>query len=291
MKKLLFLLSLVVTFVFTSCQNKELTAQGELTAISKKSATINGLEYQTENGTTDFILDNEITVDGEEAYIYASGSNFYVSKAKQRDIESLTEGDTFMSLLVITILVILFGRIIYNLAERERKQKISADYKSENYQLILCIILISIPTILLLLNRSFPEKLGKLSFTSSNVELCDYGTLTQIENTTAIINNKVWKINQTTALNTKKALQINNTYAVIEKNHRRYLFETNSVKQLQTEIDFIKNKKGIIYEIIIYILTCSGVATPVGIYFARRPKRQRKSYVSEDGKNGHSVEE
>ena len=50
-----------------------------------------------------------------------------------------------------------------------------------------------------------------------------------------------------------------------------------------------KNKQGVIYEIIIYILTCSGIATPVGIYFARRPNKRRQSYVSEDGKNGHSV--
>ena len=120
--------------------------------------------------------------------------------------------------------------------------------------------------------------------------MCDYGTLSKFENNTAIINNKVWKISYQKSLNTLEAPKINKTYAVIEKDHLRYLFETNSVKQLQTEIDFIKNKQGVIYEIIIYILTCSGVATPVGIYFARRPNKRRQSYVSEDGKNGHSVE-
>ena len=289
MKKLLFLLSLVVTFVFTSCQNHEVVAKGELTAISEKSATINGLEYQTQNGTKDFILDNEITVDGEEAYIYASGSNFYVSKTKKEDIKALNDDSSILALTIITVMVAFLGYIIKLLAEILRKQELNCRISREVNTLILCIILISIPTILLLLNRSFPEKLGQLSFTSSNVELCDYGTLTQIENTTAIINNKVWKLGYKKSLNTLEAPQINKTYAVIEKGLLRYLFETNSVKRLQTEIDFIKNKQGVIYEIIIYILTCSGIATPVGIYFARRPNKRRQSYVSEDGKNGHSV--
>lgn len=290
MKKLLFLLSLVISFVFTSCQNHEVVAKGELTAISEKSATINGLEYQTQNGTTDFILDNEITVDGEEAYIYASGSNFHVSKAKKEDIKALNDDSSILALTIITGMVALLGYMITLLAEILRKQELNCRISREVNSLILCMMALIFPTICLILGRSFPEKLGQLSFTTSNVELCDYGTLSKFENNTAIINNKVWKINQTTALNTKKALQINNTYAVIEKNHRRYLFETNSVKQLQTEINFIKNKQGVIYEIIIYILTCSGVATPVGIYFARRPNKRRQSYVSEDGKNGHSVE-
>lgn len=290
MKQVLFLLSLVVTFVFTSCQNHEVVAKGELTAISEKSATINGLEYQTQNGTTDFILDNEITVDGEEAYIYASGSNFYVSKAKKEDIKALNDDSSILALTIITVMVALLGYIIKLLTEILRKQELNCRISREVNTLILCMVALVFPTICLILGRSLPEKLGQLSFTTSNVELCDYGTLSKFENNIAIINNKVWKINQTTALNTKKALQINNTYAVIEKNHRRYLFETNSVKQLQTEIDFIKNKQGVIYEIIIYILTCSGVATPVGIYFARRPNKRRQSYVSEDGKNGHSVE-
>lgn len=290
MKKLLFLLSLVISFVFTSCQNHEVVAKGELTAISKKSATINGLEYQTQNGTTDFILDNEITVDGEEAYIYASGSNFYVSKAKKEDIKALNDDSSILALTIITVMVALLGYIIKLLAEILRKQELNCRISREVNTLISCMVALIFPTICLILGRSLPEKLGQLSFTSSNVELCDYGTLSKFENNTAIINNKVWKINQTTALNTKKAPQINKTYAVIEKGHLRNLFETNSVKQLQTEINFIKNKQGVIYEIIIYILTCSGVATPVGIYFARRPNKRRQSYVSEDGKNGHSVE-
>lgn len=290
MKKLLFLLSLVISFVFTSCQNNEVVAKGELTAISKKSATINGLEYQTQNGTTDFILDNEITVDGEEAYIYASGSNFYVSKAKKEDIKALNDDSSILALTIITVMVAFLGYIIKLLAEILRKQELNCRISREVNTLISCMVALIFPTICLILGRSLPEKLGQLSFTSSNVELCDYGTLSKFENNTAIINNKVWKINQTTALNTKKAPQINKTYAVIEKDHLRNLFETNSVKQLQTEINFIKNKQGVIYEIIIYILTCSGVATPVGIYFARRPNKRRQSYVSEDGKNGHSVE-
>ena len=187
MKRLLFLLSLVVTFVFTSCQNKELTAQGELTAISKKSATINGLEYQTENGTTDFILGNEITVDGEEAYIYASGSNFYVSKAKKEDIKALNDDSSILALTIITVMVAFLGYIIKLLAEILRKQELNCRISREVNTLISCMVALIFPTICLILGRSLPEKLGQLSFTTSNVELCDYGTLTQIENTTAII--------------------------------------------------------------------------------------------------------
>lgn len=290
MKKLLFLLSLVISFVFTSCQNNEVVAKGELTAISKKSATINGLEYQTQNGTKDFILDNEITVDGEEAYIYASGSNFYVSKAKKEDIKALNDDSSILALTIITVMVAFLGYIIKLLAEILRKQELNCRISREVNTLISCMVALIFPTICLILGRSLPEKLGQLSFTTSNVELCDYGTLSKFENNTAIINNKVWKISYQKSLNTLEAPKINKTYAVIEKDHLRYLFETNSVKQLQTEIDFIKNKQGVIYEIIIYILTCSGVATPVGIYFARRPNKRRQSYVSEDGKNGHSVE-
>ena len=52
------------------------------------------------------------------------------------------------------------------------------------------------------------------------------------------------------------------------------MFETNSVKQLQIEINFIKNEKDIIDEIFIYILSCRKIAIPVEIYFARRPKKE-----------------
>ena len=56
MSKLLFFLSAIFLLLCTSCQEKTLVAEGKLTQLSETSATIDGITYNVENGTTDYLL-------------------------------------------------------------------------------------------------------------------------------------------------------------------------------------------------------------------------------------------
>ena len=288
MKQLLLFMSMVFLFLCSSCQEKELIAQGKLTSISENSATVDGLDYQTENGTNDFILGNKITVDGEQAFIYAVGSNFYVSKANQADISTLDKTINIKILVVwmVFVLLVLVQLLRITIVKQKRGFPINENKKN----IIALIAIIFIPTFLLVLGKVFPNDLGMLNITNPQIKYYDFGKLTKIERNIKIVNNKVWRITSTQDFNTGTTLKNNRNYAVIEINNTKHLFSASSSKQIQTEIEYINNKKKTIYEIIIYLICAFSIGLPLRVFYRKKPKKVKRSYVTEDDKCGYSVE-
>ena len=284
---LLFLFSMVFLFLGSSCQEKELIAQGKLTSISENSATVDGLDYQTENGTNDFILGNKISVDGEQAFIYALGSNFYVSKANQADISTLDKTINIKILIGAMIFILLIiGQQLHITID---KQKRGFPLEEHKKLIIGLIAIIFIPTFLLILGKVFPNDLGMLNITKPQIKYYDFGQLTKIERNIKIVNNKVWRITSTRDFNTGTTLKNNRNYAVIEINNTKHLFSASSSKQIQTEIEYINNKKKTIYEVIIYLICAFSIGLPLKVFYRKKPK-VKLSYVTEDDRCGYSVD-
>ena len=288
MKQLLLFMSMVFLFLCSSCQEKELIAQGKLTSISENSATVDGLDYQTENGTNDFILGNKITVDGEQAFIYALGSNFYVSKANQADISTLDKTINIKILVVwmVFVLLVLVQLLRITIVKQKRGFPINENKKN----IIALIAIIFIPTFLLVLGKVFPNDLGMLNITNPQIKYYDFGKLTKIYRNIKFVNNKVWRLTSTNYFNTGTTLKNNRNYAVIEINNTKHLFSASSSKQIQTEIEYINNKKKTIYEVIIYLICAFSIGLPLRVFYRKKPKKVKRSYVTEDDKCGYSVE-
>lgn len=292
MKKLLFWM-MSMMFLFTSCENYEIVDHGELTAINEKSAQINGINYCTENGTTDFILGNKITVDKEPAYIYMKDENFYVSKAVQDDINALESKRTtnVNSALVLQGIFLLLGIMVLIPAHVNKRED---NLKTVKIIGAAACGLAFIPGTYLFLGKCFPEALSDLNFTQQHIEFMDYGELTKIQSKTKTINSNAWSISSDKAINTQEKLARFKKYSVISINGKKELFEGRNPKVLRAEIHYINQKDYSTQEVIIALLSLIGFSG--GLYFLTIDKKKRirsrsSGIVSEDEKNGHSVEE
>lgn len=285
MKNLLFLICSVI-FVLSSCNagNNEPIAEGNLTEISATSATIDGNVYHIDSNK-DFILEEPLICNGEKVFVYASGDKLFVSKINKQNIgtiksNSLILGLTFTYSLFFAGIMTICYLITCRNGEREVRGK----------RWLIYGILSILPTVALLLGKSFPQKLGALNFTSFNVEFLDFGTLTDQTSGFITLNGKQWRILETTSLDEKK-LKISERYAIISINGEKKLAQASSSKQIKTEIEYIKKaQKNYSYiDYIIIFLNLLGLYCTISIYFFR-PKVKMESEITTDEKNGHSYQ-
>lgn len=286
MKKLLLLMCSVI-FVLSSCNevSNRPVAEGTLTEIGTTSATIDGKVYHIDSNV-DFILNTPLSCNGEKVFVYASGDKLFVSKINKQNIgtiksDSLILGFTVTYSLFLAGILTICYLVICRHGEREIRGK----------RWLIYGILSILPTITLLLGKSFPQKLGALNFTSCNVEFLDFGKLISQDSSFITLNGKQWRILETTSLDEKK-LKISESYAIISINGEKKLAQASSSKQIKTEIEYInKTQKNYGWlDFIIIVLNLLGLYFSISIYFFR-PKVKMESEITTDEKNGHSYQQ
>lgn len=285
MKKLLLLMCSVI-FVLSSCNevSNRPVAEGTLTEIGTTSATIDGKVYHIDSNV-DFILNTPLSCNGEKVFVYASGDKLFVSKINKQNIGTI-KSDSLILGLTETYSLFLAGilTICYLVICRHGAREIRGK------RWLIYGILSILPTITLLLGKSFP-KLQALNFTSCNVEFLDFGKLISQDSSFITLNGKQWRILETTSLDEKK-LKISESYAIISINGEKKLAQASSSKQIKTEIEYInKTQKNYGWlDFTIIVLNLLGLYFSISIYFFR-PKVKMESEITTDEKNGHSYQQ
>ena len=263
MKQLLFLFSMVFLFLCTACQDKELIAEGKLTAISETSATVGNTTYQTANGTTDFLLGDKIVVNGEKGYIYAQDKKFYVSKLNEDKIDFSNYFKIGYGMAICVQIVLFVFVIIVSLIGRD-------DFDEFDCSVLTWLNgVMIIPTIFLIIGLCFPSSCF-YPRNSEPLKILTYGPLTDITDKAKTINGTTWKISGTNPENSNKEISKGQNYAVIQNENNIALYEAESEKQIHREITYInQHNKMHAGEIMIIIFGIFGAIYLYGLYFKR----------------------
>ena len=257
MKRLLFLFSMVFLFLCTACQDKELIAEGKLTAITENTATIDETIYQTANGTTDFLLGDKIVIDGEKGYIYAQDQKLYVSKLNEDTVFDNSLKDGYEMGIGVQLVFLIFI-IITSLGSLDEEDYIILTWLNG---------LMIIPTIFLIIGLCFPGSCFNPR-NSEPLKILAYGTLTDKTDKTKTIKGVTWKISSEYPENSNKKIDEGKNYAVVQNGNDFALYEAESEKQIHREIAYInQHNKMRAEEIVIIILGILGTIYLCGLYF------------------------
>lgn len=295
MKQLLLFMSMI--FLLISCQDISLISQGELREVNEKSATVGNLTYQTANGTTDFLLDEKLIVNGETAYVYADGNKIYVSKLnlKERTAENTKGIYIAYWILLMFVCAILFASIIVYFTEGGDIRKFC----------LIATIVSTFPLILLILGWNYPEKFPQLTPFVPRTYL-DFGVLTDKTKNSVTINGTTWNISKNHPNNSKNRIEQGKTYAIASSNGKLLIYETDDAKKIQRDIAYSqKNPQNcntgdvtiiislcIINLILLIILYIQEIGQMIRSLFKPRnllKRRKNKAYneISDDERNGY----
>lgn len=297
MKQLLLFMSMVFLFLGTSCQDISLISQGELKEVNEKSATVGNTTYQTANGTTDFLLDEKLTVNGETAYVYADGNKIYVSKLnlEKRTIDNIKGIYIVYFIFLMFVCALLLASIVIYFTEGGDIKKFC----------LITTIVSTIPLILLILGRNYPEKFPQLAPFVPRTYL-DFGVLTDKTKNSVTINGTTWNISKNYPNNSKNRIEQGKTYAIASSNGRLFIYETDNAKKIQRDIAYgqkhlkdcnsgdvtIIISLNIINLILLIILYIPEIDLMIRSLFKPRnllKRRKNKAYneISDDERNGY----
>ena len=276
MKRLLFLFSMVFLFLCTSCQDKELIAEGKLTAITENTATIGETIYQTANGTTDFLLGDKIVIDGEKGYIYAQDQKLYVSKLNEEKVSfghHLKIGYQIGLLIQIVVMGSILLMSLLNIGEGLDEFDITVIKAA-------CGIMV-IPTIFLIIGLNYPNSCF-YPRNSVPLKILTYGHLTNKTDKTKTIKGVTWKISDTYPENSNKKIGEGKNYAVVQNGNDFALYEAESEKQIRQEITYAnRHNKTNGEEKAIIILGAFGLITLFGLFWKDINRFFRKCFQRE----------
>ena len=263
MKRLLLLfMSMVFLFLCTACQDKELIAEGKLTAITENTATIGTTTYQTANGTTDFLLGDKIVIDGEKGYIYAQDKKLYVSKLNEEKVSfghHLKIGYQIGLLIQIVVMGSILLMSLLNIGE-------GLDEIDTAFIKAACGIMV-IPTIFLIIGLNYPNSCF-YPRNSVPLKILAYGHLTNKTDKTKTIKGVTWKISDTYPENSNKKISEGKNYAVVQNGNDFALYEAESEKQIRQEITYAnRHNKTNGEEKAIIILGAFGLITLFGLFW------------------------
>ena len=262
MKRLLFLFSMVFLFLCTACQDKELIAEGKLTAITENTATIGKTIYQTANGTTDFLLGDKIVIDGEKGYIYAQDKKLYVSKLNEEKVSfghHLKIGYQIGLLIQIAVMGFILLMSLLNIGEGLDEFDITVIKAA-------CGIMV-IPIIFLIIGLNYPNSCF-YPRNSVPLKILTYGHLTNKTDKTKTIKGVTWKISDTYPENSNKKISEGKNYAVVQNGNDFALYEAESEKQIRQEITYAnRHNKTNGEEKAIIILGAFGLITLFGLFW------------------------
>lgn len=296
MKKLLFFLSAIFLLLCTSCQEKNLVAEGRLTELSETSATIDGITYNVENGTTDYLFGDKITADGKNASIYKDDGKLYVSKLNQEHLNDFAGAKDGWK--VIGFLLVVFT--IFSLAFL-----LVSNHKYGDREIIFTVgtilgSLIILPMMFLLLEKAFPRAFGFVE-PKAYTKLLVYGELTHKDDILHTINGVNWKIVQSYIDNSlNETFQIGCNYALIDVGGDLYVYRTDDVEQIKKELAYVNNHDiGLPVEVMSYIAGALGILVLAFTYYPiwepklrdwrRRNKKTKKlcAEISDDDTSGY----
>ena len=263
MKRLLFLFSMVFLFLCTACQDKELIAEGKLTAITENTATIGETIYQTANGTTDFLLGDKIVIDGEKGYIYAQDQKLYVSKLNEEKVSfghHLKIGYQIgLGIQAVLIIFVIFISLmsIGNEGLDEIDTAVITTFSS----------IMVIPTIFLIIGLNYPNSCF-YPRNSVPLKILAYGHLTNKTDKTKTIKGVTWKISSEYPENSNKKIGEGKNYAVVQNGNDFALYEAESEKQIRQEITYAnRHNKTNGEERAIIILGAFGLIALFGLFW------------------------
>ena len=295
MKQLLLFMSMI--FLLISCQDISLISQGELKEVNEKSATVGNTTYQTANGTTDFLLDEKLIVNGETAYVYADGNKIYVSKLnlEKRTIDNIKGIYIVYFIFLMFVCALLLASIVIYFTEGGDIKKFC----------LITTIVSTIPLILLILGRNYPEKFPKLAPFVPRTYL-DFGVLTDKTKNSVTINGTTWNISKNYPNNSKNRIEQGKTYAIASSNGRLFIYETDNAKKIQRDIAYgqkhlkdcnsgdvtIIISLNIVNLILLIILYIPEIDLMIRSLFKPRnllKRRKNKAYneISDDERNGY----
>ena len=255
MKQLLLFMSMVFLFLGTSCQNKELIAEGELTAITENTATIDGVSYPVENGTTDFFFKDKIKADGSHAFIYKSGGKLHVSRLNQNNISDFSSFPLGWSITFFFQTILFCGLSLYLSCNSIKKLD---DNDKGMLTFLNCLVIV--PVCFFILSKAFPKSTEEFS-TRYEVNFIDYGTLTNLTDESKTINGRTWISYKDYPANSSRELfQVGSKYAVIKIDGALNFYKTDDVVTLKRELAYARlHPQNLVFECLIVFFSLGGL--------------------------------
>ena len=301
MKKLLFFLSAIFLLLCTSCQEKNLVAEGKLTQLSETSATIDGITYNVENGTTDYLFGDKMTADGKNASIYKDDGKLYVSKLNQEHLNDFAVNDFaganlgWRVIAGVSGILALFSLFFVLMTDHKRGDREIIF----NMGTILGGLMV-LPMMFLLLEKAFPRAFGFVE-PKAYTKLLVYGELTHKDGILHTINGVSWKIRQSYIDNSlNETFQIGCNYALIDVGGDLYVYRTDDVEQIKKELAYVNSHDTLLpVEVMSYIAGALGILVLAFTYYPiwepklrawrRRNKKTKKlcAEISDDDTSGY----
>ena len=293
MKNLLLFMSMVFLFLCSSCQKTEIITDGELTALSETSATIDGVSYPVENGTTDFFFKDEIKADGGHAFIYKSDGKLHVSKLNQNNISAFSTFPLGWSITLFFQTILFFGLSIYLLCNSIKKLD---DNDKGMLTFLNCLVIV--PVCFFILSKAFPKSTEEFS-TRYEINFIDYGTLTNLTDESITINDRTWKVYKKYPTNSYRELfQVGSKYAIIKIEGTLNFYKTDDIITLKKELAYVRlHPQNLFFEGLIVFFGLGGLfwilwinsetfRTTLSRVF-RKKKNKLESELSHNDRYGH----
>ena len=296
MNKLLVFLSTIFLLLCTSCQEKNLVAEGKLTQLSETSATIDGITYNVENGTTDYLFGDKITADGKNAYIYMDNGKLYVSKLNQENLNDFADENIRKREFCCMLAVCLISSVLFLLV---------AEYKYGDRNIVFTVgnILGSLMVLLMmffLLKKEFPRTFRFVE-PKAYAKVLVYGELTHKDGILHTINGTTWEIRQSFVDNSlNEQIRVGATYALVDAGGNLYVYRTDDVEQIKKELAYANtHDTELPAEEIFYIVGGVGILVLAFTYnpiwepklraWLRRNKKTKKLFaeISDDDTSGY----
>lgn len=289
MNKLLVFLSAIFLLLCTSCQEKNLVAEGKLTQLSETSATIDGITYNVENGTTDYLFGDKMTADGKNASIYKDDGKLYVSKLNQEHLNDFAGANLGWRVIAgVSGILALFSLFFVLMTDHKRGDREIIF----NMGTILGGLMV-LPMMFLLLEKAFPRAFRFVE-PKAYAKVLVYGELTHKDGILHTIDGTNWEIRQSFVV------RVGATYALIDVGGYMFVYRTDDVEQIKKELAYANTHDTLLpAEVMLYIAGVFGIFVLCFTYYPiwepklrawlRRNKKTKKLFaeISDDDTSGY----
>ena len=296
MSKLLFFLSAIFLLLCTSCQEKNLVAEGKLTQLSETSATIDGITYNVENGTTDYLFGDKMTADGKNASIYKDDGKLYVSKLNQEHLNDFAGANLGWRVIAgVSGILALFSLFFVLMTDHKRGDR-EIIFNMGTFLGGLMVL----PMMFLLLEKAFPRAFRFVE-PKAYAKVLVYGELTHKDGVIHTIDGTNWEIGQSFVDNSlNERIQVGATYALIDVGDFMYVYRTDNIEQIKKELAYANTHDTLLpAEVMLYIAGVFGIFVLCFTYYPiwepklrawlRRNKKTKKlcAEISDDDTSGY----